>query len=44
VRRKLEYDLYYVKRQGPLLDAAILLRTMDAIIFGKPRSTGADLS
>lgn len=37
VRRKLEYDLFYVKRCGPLLDAGILLRTIDAVIFGKPR-------
>jgi len=37
VRRKLEYDLFYVKRLGPLFDAAILLRTADAVIFGKSR-------
>jgi lipopolysaccharide/colanic/teichoic acid biosynthesis glycosyltransferase len=37
VRRKLEYDLYYVKHCGPLFDTAILLRTIDAVIFGKPR-------
>jgi lipopolysaccharide/colanic/teichoic acid biosynthesis glycosyltransferase len=37
VRRKLEYDLFYVKRGGLLFDAAILLRTVDAVIFGKPR-------
>jgi lipopolysaccharide/colanic/teichoic acid biosynthesis glycosyltransferase len=24
---KLEYDLYYLKNRGPLLDAAIVLRT-----------------
>lgn len=31
--RKLEYDLFYVKNRGPLLDAAILLRTV-AIVLG----------
>jgi lipopolysaccharide/colanic/teichoic acid biosynthesis glycosyltransferase len=37
VYRKLEYDLYYIKRGSPLFDAAVLLRTIDAVIFGKPR-------
>jgi lipopolysaccharide/colanic/teichoic acid biosynthesis glycosyltransferase len=37
VRHKLEYDLYYVKRGGPLFDVAVMLRTIDAVIFGKPR-------
>jgi len=37
VYRKLEYDLFYVKRGNPLFDAAVLLRTIDAVIFGKPR-------
>ena len=37
VRRKLEYDLFYVKHLGALFDAAILLRTADAVIFGKTR-------
>ncbi|UCH33376.1 MAG: sugar transferase [Armatimonadota bacterium] len=36
VRNKIQYDLYYVKRAGPLFDAAIILRTMDAVLFGKP--------
>jgi len=37
VRRKLEYDLFYVRRGGLLFDAVILLRTIDAVIFGKPQ-------
>jgi lipopolysaccharide/colanic/teichoic acid biosynthesis glycosyltransferase len=37
VYRKLEYDLYYIKRGSPLFDVAVLLRTIDAVIFGKPR-------
>jgi len=45
VRRKLEYDLYYVKHAGTLFDVAILLRTVDAILFGKPpRPTRNDIS
>jgi lipopolysaccharide/colanic/teichoic acid biosynthesis glycosyltransferase len=45
VRRKLEYDLYYVKHAGPLFDLTILLRTADVILFGKPpRPTKHDLS
>lgn len=36
VCRKLEYDLFYVKHHGPLFDAAILLRTIDAVVFGQP--------
>lgn len=31
--RKLEYDLYYVKNRGPLLDLAIILRTFN-VLFG----------
>lgn len=30
--RKLEYDLYYIKNRGPLLDAAIILRTINVIV------------
>jgi len=37
VRRKLGYDLYYVKRGGLLFDVAVMLRTVDAVVFGKPR-------
>lgn len=34
-RRKLEYDLYYVKYAGLMLDLAILLQTVEVVIFGK---------
>ncbi len=30
--RKLEYDLYYIKNRGPLLDLAILLKTINIVI------------
>ncbi|TAN32753.1 sugar transferase [Patescibacteria group bacterium] len=35
--RKLEYDLYYIKNRGPLLDLAILLRTINVVIRLKGR-------
>lgn len=31
-KRKLEYDLYYLKHQGPLLDGIILLHTLRVIL------------
>ena len=34
-RRKLEYDLYYVKHAGLMLDLVILLQTVEVVIFGK---------
>lgn len=34
---KLEYDLFYVKNRGPLLDLAILLRTVGIVIGMKGR-------
>jgi len=34
-KEKLEYDLYYIKNQTPVLDAVILLETAKTIIFGK---------
>jgi sugar transferase (PEP-CTERM system associated) len=34
-RRKLEYDLYYVKHAGLVLDLAILLQTVEVVVFGK---------
>ena len=34
-RRKLEYDLYYVKHAGLVLDLVILLQTVEVVIFGK---------
>jgi exopolysaccharide biosynthesis polyprenyl glycosylphosphotransferase len=35
--RKLEYDLYYIKNRGPLLDIAIILRTINIILGLKGR-------
>jgi lipopolysaccharide/colanic/teichoic acid biosynthesis glycosyltransferase len=35
--RKLEYDLYYVKNRGLLLDIAILLRTINIVVRMKGR-------
>jgi lipopolysaccharide/colanic/teichoic acid biosynthesis glycosyltransferase len=34
-RRKLEYDLYYVKHAGLILDLVILLQTVEVVVFGK---------
>lgn len=34
-RRKLEYDLYYVKNSGFMLDAIILLQTIEVVLLGK---------
>ena len=34
-RRKLEYDLYYVKHVGLMLDLVILLQTVEVVVFGK---------
>ncbi|MFZ0788864.1 MAG: TIGR03013 family XrtA/PEP-CTERM system glycosyltransferase [Chromatiaceae bacterium] len=34
-RRKLEYDLYYVKHAGLMLDLVILLETVEVVAFGK---------
>ena len=34
-RRKLEYDLYYIKHAGIVLDLVILLQTVEVVIFGK---------
>ena len=33
-REKLEYDLYYVKHMGPVLDLLILVRTFGILISG----------
>jgi lipopolysaccharide/colanic/teichoic acid biosynthesis glycosyltransferase len=30
-RRKLEFDLYYIRHRSPLLDLSILLRTVTAV-------------
>lgn len=37
-RRKLEYDLYYVKHLAMSLDLQIILSTLRIVIFGKERS------
>lgn len=34
-RRKLEFDLYYVKNQSLYLDCRVLLRTVEVVVFGK---------
>lgn len=34
---KLEYDLYYIKNRGPLLDIAIILKTISVVIGMKGR-------
>jgi lipopolysaccharide/colanic/teichoic acid biosynthesis glycosyltransferase len=34
-KQKLEYDLYYVKNVGPILDLVILLQTIEVVLFGK---------
>ncbi len=33
-RIKLEYDLYYIKNQSPMLDLMIVLRTIKVVLFG----------
>jgi len=33
-REKLQYDLYYIKNQSPLLDAIILLETARVVLYG----------
>lgn len=34
-RQKLQYDLFYIKNQGLLLDAVILFETVKTILFGR---------
>ena len=34
-RKKLEYDLYYIKNQSLLLDATIMFETIKTILFGR---------
>ncbi len=36
-REKLEYDLYYLKNQGPWLDLRILARTVGVVLCGRGR-------
>ena len=35
--RKLEYDLYYIRHFSFVMDAAIVLRTIHLMLFGKGR-------
>ena len=37
-KRKLEYDLYYLKHQDLILDVLIILKTVKVILFGKGKS------
>jgi sugar transferase (PEP-CTERM system associated) len=43
-RKKLQYDLYYVKNNSPLFDLAILMQTLEIVIWGRsnamPESRG----
>lgn len=32
---KLQYDLYYIKNRSPLFDIAILVQTVEVVLFGK---------
>jgi sugar transferase (PEP-CTERM system associated) len=34
-KRKLEYDLYYVKNGGTMLDTIILIQTLEVVLLGK---------
>jgi lipopolysaccharide/colanic/teichoic acid biosynthesis glycosyltransferase len=34
-RQKLQYDLFYIKNQGLLLDAVIMFETIKIILFGR---------
>ena len=34
-RREAEYDLYYIKNRSFLFDLAILIQTVEVIVFGK---------
>jgi len=36
-RRKLEYDLYYIRHFSLLMDASIILKTIHTMLFGKGR-------
>ncbi len=35
VKRKLEYDLYYIRHMGPVFDLRIMLRTVAVVLSGK---------
>jgi lipopolysaccharide/colanic/teichoic acid biosynthesis glycosyltransferase len=32
---KLQYDLYYIKNQSPVLDAIIIFETVRIVLFGR---------
>jgi sugar transferase (PEP-CTERM system associated) len=34
-KRKLEYDIYYIKNMSPLLDTKIILKTIGVVLFGQ---------
>jgi exopolysaccharide biosynthesis polyprenyl glycosylphosphotransferase len=34
-REKLQYDLYYIKNQSPVLDAIIVIETIRIVLFGR---------
>jgi lipopolysaccharide/colanic/teichoic acid biosynthesis glycosyltransferase len=36
-REKLQYDLYYIKNMGPVLDLVIFLKTIRIVLFGRGR-------
>lgn len=36
-RRKLEYDLFYIKNMSPSLDLQIMLRTLRTVLFGREK-------
>jgi lipopolysaccharide/colanic/teichoic acid biosynthesis glycosyltransferase len=36
-RRKLEYDLFYIKNMSPSLDLQIMLRTVRTVLFGQEK-------
>jgi lipopolysaccharide/colanic/teichoic acid biosynthesis glycosyltransferase len=38
-RKKLQYDLYYVKNNTPLFDLAILMQTLEIVIWGRSNAT-----
>lgn len=38
-RRKLEYDLFYIKNMSPSLDLQIMLRTLRTVLFGKEKES-----
>ena len=47
-RKKLQYDLYYVKNNNPFFDLAILIQTLEIVIWGSssvmPQSRGRNTS